>query len=159
MTNRRSAAQSTAAAGKTTITKLVCRRQWYLLAELLRHGDSVIPIDDAIRHSITRDLLVHFVCRFQAPTSIVRIVAQTYGESLQCTDALGRFPIHVSQKIVMLVLSLRSNTHNIFHSRSHAHGEHPLKLSSFYLMNIPSRHRYKTTRARRLFTTCASPLF
>lgn len=96
MTNRRSAAQSTAAAGKTTITKLVCRRQWYLLAELLRHGDSVIPIDDAIGHSITRDLLVHFVCRFQAPTFIVRIVAQTYGESLQCTDALGRFPIHIA---------------------------------------------------------------
>lgn len=85
-----------AAAGSATITRLVCRGQWGLLGELLRHGDSVIPIDDAVGHSITRDLLVHFVCRFQAPTSIVRVVAKTYRESLQCADALGRFPIHIA---------------------------------------------------------------
>ena len=82
--------------GKETITRLICRRQWDVLGELLRQGDS-IPIDDAVGQPITSDLLVHFVCRFQAPTSIVRLVAKTYQESLKCADALGRFPIHVSQ--------------------------------------------------------------
>jgi len=123
---------SIAAAGKATITRLVCRRQWSLLAELLRHGDSVIPIDDAVGHSITRDLLVHFVCRFQAPTSTVRIVAKTFGESLQCADALGRFPIHVSpiRCNAWCVIALLKYSHTVY-SRSHAHGEPPLILSIF----------------------------
>lgn len=83
--------------GKTTITRLVCGRQWDLLCELLQQDNSdAIPIDDAAGRSITSDLLVHFVCRFQAPTSIVRLVAKTYQESVKSADALGRFPIHIA---------------------------------------------------------------
>lgn len=89
--------------GKSTITRLICRRQWNVLGELLRQGDS-IPIDDAVGQPITSDLLVHFACRFQAPTSIVRLVANTYKESLTCADALGRFPIHVSQTYALLLI-------------------------------------------------------
>jgi len=101
MSKKKRNAQSMVASGKATITRLVCRRQWSLLGELLRQDDpEIIPIDDAVGHPITSDLLVHFVCRFQAPISIVRIVAKTYPESLHCADALGRFPIHVrSQKL------------------------------------------------------------
>ena len=102
--------------GKTTITRLVCGRQWDLLRELLQQGNSnAIPIDDAAGRSITSDLLVHFVCRFQAPTSIVRLVAKTYQESVKSADALGRFPIHVSETLQLLIclyhLDCYSNTH------------------------------------------------
>mmetsp|Transcript_2904 Transcript_2904/g.4347 ORF Transcript_2904/g.4347 Transcript_2904/m.4347 type:complete len:284 (+) Transcript_2904:141-992(+) len=97
MSKKKRNAQSMVASGKATITRLVCRRQWSLLGELLRQDDpEIIPIDDAVGHPITSDLLVHFVCRFQAPISIVRIVAKTYPESLHCADALGRFPIHIA---------------------------------------------------------------
>ena len=97
----------------TTITRLVCRRQWSLLCELLVQGNE-IPIDDAAGRSITSDLLVHFVCRFQAPTSIVRLVSKTYQESVKCADALGRFPIHVSQTCVfyLYLYRLKYYTHN-----------------------------------------------
>lgn len=81
---------------KTTITRLVCRQQWELLLELLRRGDSVLPIDDTVGHPITRELLVHLVCRFRAPTCVVRLMAETYPESLKSSDALGRFPIHIA---------------------------------------------------------------
>lgn len=81
---------------KTTITRLVCRQQWTLLLEQLRRGDSVLPIDDTVGHPITRELLVHLVCRFRAPTCVVRLVAETYPESLKSPDAMGRFPIHIA---------------------------------------------------------------
>jgi len=97
MKNNKRSAQTMSGSGKATITRLICRRQWNLLGELLRQGDSAaIPIDDTVGQPITSDLLVHFVCRFQAPTSIVRLVAKTYQESLKCADALGRFPIHIA---------------------------------------------------------------
>eukprot|EP00986_Skeletonema_menzelii_P014280 scaffold9249_cov151-Skeletonema_menzelii.AAC.4 len=131
--NKRSA-ESMTGSGRATITRLVCRRQWGQLCELLQQGDG-IPIDDASGHSITSDLLVHFVCRFQAPTSIVRLVAKTYQESIKCADALGRFPIHVSQTYLLKYLyRLKYYTHNIpecVHSRSLALGEHLQKLLNF----------------------------
>lgn len=134
MKNKRSA-QSMSGSGKATITRLICRRQWHVLGELLRQEHS-IPIDDAVGQPITSDLLVHFACRFQAPTSIVRLVAKTYPESLKCADALGRFPIHVSQTLYC-IHRYRIDQYSqyfssiYFHSRSLAPGELLQKLFSF----------------------------
>lgn len=120
--------------GKTTITRLVCGRQWDLLCELLQQDNSdAIPIDDAAGRSITSDLLVHFVCRFQAPTSIVRLVAKTYQESVKSADALGRFPIHVSETLQLLICLCRLKAFTILipkcsKYRSLALGEHLQKL-------------------------------
>lgn len=83
--------------GDAVIVRLVYQRQWSRLRHLLiQLGDSVIPFDDLCDRSTTRDLFVHFVCRFQAPSTIVRIAAKTFPESLKCSDALGRFPIHIA---------------------------------------------------------------
>ncbi len=85
---------------KATITRLVCRQQWGLLEKLMGRDSFDIPIDDEIgvggQNSISKDLLVHFICRFQAPLYIVRLFAKAYPESLTSFDALGRSPLHIA---------------------------------------------------------------
>ena len=54
---------------KATIAMLVIRRKWSLLEKLMRCDSFDIPFDDSlsifVRNSISEDLIVHFICRFQ----------------------------------------------------------------------------------------------
>ncbi len=85
---------------KTTITRLVTRRQWSLLDKLMRCDNFDIPIDDEIsirgQNSIPEDLIVHFICRFQAPLYIVVLFEEVYPESFTSLDDLGRYPLHIA---------------------------------------------------------------
>ena len=85
---------------KTTITRLVTRRQWSLLDKLMRCDNSDIPIDDEIsiggQNSIPEDLIVHFICRFQAPLYIVVLFEKMYPESFLSFDDMGRYPLHIA---------------------------------------------------------------
>ena len=86
---------------KTTITRLVISRQWSLLEKLMKCDRFDIPIDDDSsiivgQHSISEDLIVHFICRFQAPFRIVVLFEEAYPESLSCFDAMGRYPLHIA---------------------------------------------------------------
>ncbi len=85
---------------KTSITRLVTRRQWRLLEKLMRCDNFDIPIDDENsiggQNSIPEDLIVHFICRFQAPLYIVQLFEEVYPESFAAFDAMGRYPLHIA---------------------------------------------------------------
>lgn len=86
------------------ITALVCRRKWNILEHTMRRGDNdffnnqVIgdDSDNGGQSSISDDLLIHFICRFQAPLHIVHLFAEAYPKSLKTADAIGRFPVQVA---------------------------------------------------------------
>lgn len=87
---------------KTSITRLVTRRQWSLLEKLMRCDNFDIPIaiDDKNsiggQNSIPEDHIVHFICRFQAPLYIVQLFEEVYPESFASFDAMGRYPLHIA---------------------------------------------------------------
>lgn len=93
-----------AAGQNVAITTLVCHRKWSILEHVMRRGgndffnNQVIGdgSDNAGQPSISDDLLIHFICRFQAPLHIVLLFAETYPKSLKSADALGRFPVHIA---------------------------------------------------------------
>lgn len=57
-----------------------------------------IPFDDdaSAQNPIPEDLIVHFICRFQAPFHIVVLIDEAYPQSLTCFDAMGRYPLHIA---------------------------------------------------------------
>lgn len=83
---------------KATIARLVIRRKWSLLETLIRCDSFDIPIDDdvSIQNPISEDLILHFICRFQAPFHIVVLIDKAYPQSLTCFDAMGRNPLHIA---------------------------------------------------------------
>ncbi len=85
---------------KTSITRLVTRRQWRLLEKLMRCDNFDIPFDDensiGDQNAIPEDLIVHFICRFQAPLYIVQLFEDAYPESFAAFDAMGRYPVHIA---------------------------------------------------------------
>ncbi|KAL7452229.1 hypothetical protein ACHAWC_003943 [Mediolabrus comicus] len=93
-----------AAGQNAAITALVCQRRWSILEHIMRRGgndffnNQVIGdgSDNGGQPSISDDLLIHFICRFQAPLHIVLLFAEAYPKSLKSVDALGRFPVHIA---------------------------------------------------------------
>src|SRR5210317_1350754 len=79
-----------AAGQNAAITALVCQRRWSILEHVMRRGgndffnNQVIgdDKDDGGQLSISDDLLIHFICRFQAPLHIVLLFAEAYPKSL-----------------------------------------------------------------------------
>ncbi|KAL7463735.1 hypothetical protein ACHAXS_004089 [Conticribra weissflogii] len=83
---------------RLTLTRLVCGQEWLRLERILKTDHRMLPIDDNVQRSISENLLVHFACRFQAPLSTIRTLAEKFPESLTHSDASGRFPVHVASK-------------------------------------------------------------
>ena len=81
-----------------TLARLICTQEWELLENTLETNHCAIPTDDAIDRPISKQLLLHFACRFQAPLSSLILIANYFPESVEHADSIGRFPIHVASK-------------------------------------------------------------
>ncbi|KAL9181916.1 hypothetical protein ACHAXT_012259 [Thalassiosira profunda] len=82
-----------------TLARLVSQRQWTVLETILTSSKLPVIIDDpALPHAVTKDIVVHFAARFQAPLRILSLLAQLYPESLTSADVTGRYPLHVAAK-------------------------------------------------------------
>ena len=88
---------------KAAIPKLVCQRRWGLLEKLMRLDSDTIIADKTRSNneqqdqcSISEDLMIHFICRFQAPLYIVELFKEAYPKSLTTFDDVGRYPLHIA---------------------------------------------------------------
>ena len=82
-----------------TVARLISKREWLHLVNILSDEKQRIPIDEPnIPHPVTEDIVIHFAVRFQAPLQIVSFLANLYPQSLEQSDATGRFPVHVASK-------------------------------------------------------------
>lgn len=80
-----------------TLAQLISMQRWHQVETMLTSRPiELIVIDD--RMAITQDNILHFACRFNAPLSIIKLIASKYLKSLFSADAIGRFPIHVACK-------------------------------------------------------------
>mmetsp|Transcript_3496 Transcript_3496/g.7429 ORF Transcript_3496/g.7429 Transcript_3496/m.7429 type:complete len:263 (-) Transcript_3496:137-925(-) len=81
-----------------TITRLIYAQKWEILEQVLQIDPNMIAIDDAVERPISKKLLVHFACRFQAPLTTLMTLAKAFPEGLLHADKSGRYPIHVASK-------------------------------------------------------------
>jgi ankyrin repeat protein len=83
--------------GPMTLARLISMHSWHQVETILTSRPiELIEIDD--RMAITQDNILHFACRFNAPLSIIKLLASKYTKSILIPDAIGRFPIHVACK-------------------------------------------------------------
>lgn len=86
-----------AAVPKNTLARMISKQSWHEVESLLSSTPvESIQIDE--RGSIHKDNILHFACRFNAPLSIVRLIANRFPRSLVTPDSSGRFVIHVASK-------------------------------------------------------------
>ena len=83
--------------GSMTLARLISLQLWHQVENTLFSTPvELIEIDD--RMAITKENILHFTCRFDAPQSAIELIASKYPKSLHTPDNIGRYPIHVASK-------------------------------------------------------------
>ena len=83
--------------GSMTLARLISLHLWDQVENALFSTPvELIEIDDMM--AVTKENILHFTCRFDAPRSTIELIASKYSKSLHTPDNIGRYPIHIASK-------------------------------------------------------------